>query len=255
MKKKTSLLILRIVVVCITLFIWYIFTLNQTTAQKLIFPGLKSIVLSLFNNFDTIFTYFYTTWYRVLAGLLIGAFIGLLVSLIITWSIVVENILDPFIEIIRPIPPIALTPFFILWFGLGDESQLSLIALGSFMVVVVTTVGSIKNVPPIYIRAAQSLGANDFYIYKTIIIPYIMPSLSSGLRIASGTAFGLTVAAEYLGAQGGLGFFIRNARTVLQTESILLAALLLGLQSLLTDQLIRFVFNKVTHWLPRKSEN
>jgi len=186
--------------------------------------------------------------------LLIGSTLGFFIGLLMTWNEFIEYLLDPYIETIRPIPPIALTPFFILWFGLGDLGQLLLVALGCFMVIIVTTVVSAKNVSPIYIRAAKSLGASKFKLYQTIIVPAIMPNIASAIRIAAATGFGLTVAAEYLGAQGGLGYMIRNARVTLETESILIAALILGLESLILDQLLRYTFNKLTAWLPKDNE-
>ncbi|MBK8820452.1 MAG: ABC transporter permease subunit [Saprospiraceae bacterium] len=85
-------------------------------------------------------------------------------------------------------------------------------------------------------------------IFTKQYFPGIMPAISSAIRVAAATGFGLTVAAEYLGAQGGLGFYIRNARVTLNTEAILLAALILGILSLLTDQLIRMAFRFINKW-------
>lgn len=253
--KVTNKMITSIIVVTIVFLIWYFFTLDQTPKEKLIFPGLSSLAKVLTNNFSSIMSFSFTTWYRVLVGLLIGSLVGFSVGLLMTWFRVIEYFLDPFIELIRPIPPIALTPFFILWFGLGDMGQLLLVSLGCFMVIVVTTVVAVRNTSPIYVRAAKSLGANSLQVYKTIFIPAIMPNIASAIRVASATGFGLTVAAEYLGAQGGLGYMIRNARVTLQTESILLAAILLGIESLITDQFLRIIFNRITQWVPKENSN
>jgi len=240
--------IISVFSIAILLLIWFLLTRNQTKTQELLFPGLEKMLFTFKNNYSNIINYSFITWYRVFVGLLIGIFSGLFFGILITWNKYVESIIDPIIEVIRPIPPIALTPFFILWFGLGDLGQLLLVALGCFMVIVVSTVNAIRNINIIFIRAAKSLGANSFDIYKTIYIPAIMPSLSSAIRVSSATGFGLTVAAEYLGAQGGLGFLIRNARVTLNTEVIMLAAILLGVLSLITDQLIRLIFKYITKW-------
>ncbi len=241
-------------VILLITFIWIILTRNQTSKQLLIFPSPDSLLSILFSQWREILVYSLTTWYRVLAGLAIGSFIGFLTGLVMTWNDWIEAMLDPIVELIRPIPPIALTPFFILWFGLGDLGQLLLISLGCFMVVIVTTVVSVKNVEPVYVRAAKSLGANDFDLYRTVFMPAIIPNLFSGVRVATATAFALTVAAEYLGAQGGLGFLIRNARTILQTNAILLAAIILGIESFLTDRLLRIIFRQLTKWTPKSNE-
>jgi len=251
MRRNKNKLLIEILFLIIVLILWHILTLKQTSQQKLLFPSFSTIFNTIIHNTGTILKYSIITWYRVLSGLIIGSFIGFILGLILTWSPLLFYIFDPIIEIIRPIPPIALTPFFILWFGLGDLGQLILIALGSFMVVVVNTIVSVNNVSPVYVQAAKSLGAKNFDLYKTIFIPAILPNLQSGIRVSSGTAFGLTIAAEYLGAQGGLGYLIRNARTTLQTEVILLAAIILGIMSLSTDKIIRIIFNHLTIWVPR----
>jgi ABC-type nitrate/sulfonate/bicarbonate transport system permease component len=117
------------------------------------------------------------------------------------------------------------------------------------MVVVVTTVNAVASVDVRLVRAAYSLGADSLTIYRAIVCQAIAPHLVAALRVASATGFGLTVAAEYLGAQGGLGFLIRNSRTTLNTESILLAIVLLGIESFIVDFTIRFWGKRNTAWL------
>ena len=240
--------IINFISIFILLVIWFLLTQDQSRNQALLFPSLSKMFTALIDNFNNIINYSFITLYRVIVGLVLGMIVGLFLGILITWNKYFEAIIDPIIEIIRPIPPIALTPFFILWFGLGNIGQLLLVALGCFMIIVISTVNAIRNVKIIYIRAAKSLGASDIDIYKTIYLPAIMPSLSSAVRVSAATGFGLTVAAEYLGAQGGLGFLIRNARVTLNTEVIMLAAILLGILSLLTDQIIRLVFSLITKW-------
>lgn len=194
-------------------------------------------------------TYSATTLLRVVAGLLSGAIGGVLLGLLMTRFRIVMSVFDPLIEALRPCPPIALIPFVILWFGLGTSGQIFIVGLGCFMVVVVTTINAVSSVNVQLIRAAYSLGADSLTVYRAIVCRAITPHLVSAIRIASATGFGLTVAAEYLGAQGGLGFLIRNARTTLNTESIMLAIILLGVESYLVDSVIRFWGRRSTAWL------
>lgn len=249
-KQAKEKIISTIIVIAILVIAWYLLTLNQNTKGALIFPSPKLLIITLNDQGQQILSYSLTTWYRVLLGLIIGTVCGLTAGILMTYSKIFYFILDPIIEIIRPIPPIALTPFFILWIGLGDGSQLLLISLGCFMIVTVSTFVGINNVSPVYIRAAKSLGANKRQLYKTVYIPAIIPGLLSGIRVALASSFALTVAAEYLGAQGGLGYLIRNARQVLHTETILLAAIILGIESLISDQLIRYLVKIITKWTP-----
>jgi ABC-type nitrate/sulfonate/bicarbonate transport system permease component len=231
--------------------LWYFFTLNQNQQQALKLPRPALLISTLHDNGKTILNYSYTTWYRVILGLLIGTITGMFAGILMTYKRIFYFILDPIIEIIRPIPPIALIPFFILWLGLGDTSQFLLIGLGCFMIITVSTFVGITNVSPVYVRAAMSLGASKRQLYKTVYIPAMTPGLLSGVRVALASAFALTVAAEYLGAQGGLGYLIRNSRVTLHTETIMLASIIIGLESLITDQLLRVAFKHITKWLPK----
>lgn len=238
--------------ILILLILWYFVT--PRFIDPLFLPSPSLVWESLVSLKNELPFYASITLFRVTTGFLLGSMIGLLIGLVMNWSKSISALLDPLIEVIRPLPPIVLIPFFIFWFGLGDLSQIVLIGLGCFMVMVVSTVVTARNVSPVYIRAARSMGASTFYIYRTCTLPAILPTLVSGLRVGAATGFGLTVAAEYLGAQGGLGYLIRNARTTLQTETILLAAILLGLESWGVDRLIRAIGFHFTRWVERTEQ-
>ena len=240
-----------LIAVLVVLALWVLVTRDQSTHERLVLPSPEALIEVAVTQWSSLLLFSLTTWYRVLIGVIIGAVVGLLLGLAMTWSLKVESVVDPFIELIRPVPPIALTPFFILWFGLGDFGQFLLVSLGCFMVIVVTTVVAVRSANPIYEKAARSLGATTSQVYQTVYLNAITPTLQSGLRVAAATGFGLTVAAEYLGAQGGLGYLIRNARVILQTEVILLAVVVLGIESILTDQVIRLIFRRLTRWAPQ----
>jgi ABC-type nitrate/sulfonate/bicarbonate transport system permease component len=245
-KRLTAVLVLGIAAL-----FWWLLTRQLDPHERLIYPAPAGVTRVLIAHWTNILEFAVTTWYRVLVGLFLGGLIGFATGLLMSASRTIEALLDPFIELLRPVPPIALTPFFILWFGLGDFGQLLLVGLGCFMVVVVSTVVAAKNIPPVLVMAATSLGASTKGLYRGVYIPAILPALMSAVRVAAATGFGLTVAAEYLGAQGGLGYLIRNARTTLETDSILLAAAILGLESLITDYSLRRLGRWLTRWLPR----
>ena len=114
-----------------------------------------------------------------------------------------------------------------------------MILLGTFMIMVVNTYEAVINVNPIYVRAAESLGADKFSIYRTVVVPAIMPSLAAGLRISSALSFTLVVASEFMGAQSGLGYMIMSARRTLTTETIFLGCLIFGIVSTIIDFGIR----------------
>jgi ABC-type nitrate/sulfonate/bicarbonate transport system permease component len=250
-KQRYNKFFASVLIIILLLIIWVLATHGQSSRADLFFPRPAMLLQELREQYGSILIFALTTWYRVIAGLLIGTISGTAAGILMSYSRWLYWLLDPLIELLRPVPPIALIPFFILWLGLGNSSQLLLISLGCFMIITVSVYVGIVNTPPIFVKAAMSLGANKVQLYRTVYIPAILPGLLSGIRVALASSFSLTVAAEYLGAQGGLGYLIRNARQILQTETILLAAIILGLQSLVTDQLIRWLFSRITKWVPK----
>lgn len=252
---KEKAIIYRIIGFCTIIFVFFVwYTISISIEKSIFLPGPKLVFSALYNNFSTILLFSLATLSRVIIGFLIGALLGIIAGLAMNRSYIFMAFLDPLIEAGRPIPPIALIPFFILWFGLGNISQILLIALGCFMIIVVNTAVAVGNVSPIFIRAASSLGAKPRDIYRTVVIPAITPHIISGIRIAIAMSFGITVAAEYLGAQGGLGYLIRNARTTLNTEVILLGIILLGLESWSLDRIIRIFGSYLTRWSEKSYE-
>lgn len=241
-----SYLLISLGTVLLLVALW--FALTPHVLPELVFPSPASVWSALKASQSTIGMSALYTLSRVLVGWGVGVTLGVLVGLLMTSSNVFFYVSNPLIEMVRPIPPIALIPFFITWFGIDNSGQLVLIALGGFMVMAVNTFVAIKNLPSIYIRAAAALGAPKRQIYRTVIIPAILPSLTSGLRIAAALAFGTAIAAEFMGAQSGLGFMIMVARRTLNTPSILLATIIIGLESLAFDLIIRAVMAYFTRW-------
>ncbi len=243
-----------IVVVAILLWIWQTTTNEFTGADALAFPSPSAVGAVFTDHWRTLLDASLLTSLRVVAGAGIGASVGVALGLACARFPLLFATLNPIIEVIRPIPPIALTPFFILWFGLGTEGQILLIAMGSFMIVFVTISGAIKNLDVIYERALFAMGGSRSDLPLAVWLPASLPEVGNSLRVAIATAFALTIAAEYLGAQGGLGFIIRNARTTLDTPSVLAAALLLGLLSYFVDLAVRAVVLRMTDWVPRSGD-
>ena len=232
---------------------WYLLTDDGfAVIRPLMFPSPSMVVDALLTlSPETVFKHIYMTTYRMIVGWSLGVVLGIGVGLVMSYSRVVRHVLDPLIESFRPVPVIALLPFFFLWFGIGEGGKIVMILLGTFMIMVVNTFEAVVNVNPIYLRAAESLGATKFAIYRTVIFPAILPSLTAGLRISSALSFTLVVASEFMGAQSGLGYMIMSARRTLSTETIFLGCLIFGLVSTAIDFVIRKAVNYLTRWSER----
>jgi ABC-type nitrate/sulfonate/bicarbonate transport system permease component len=164
------------------------------------------------------------------------------------WSRVVYNQVNPVMEILRPIPPLAWIPLSILWFGLGDEQNEFIIFLGMFFPILVNTIVGVKNIEPNLVRAARSLGAPERKVLWRIVLQGALPQIITGVRIGLGVGWMALVAAELVGANSGLGFLINDARSMLRTDIIAVGMLTIGIIGLVIDTAIRLLSRRLLPW-------
>ena len=164
------------------------------------------------------------------------------------WWRQVYSQVNPIMEILRPIPPLAWIPLSILWFGLGDEQNEFIIFLGMFFPILVNTIVGVKNIDPNLVRAARSLGASEHKVLIRIVLKGALPQIITGVRIGLGVGWMALVAAELVGASSGLGFLINDARSMLRTDTITVGMLTIGLIGLLIDTAIRVLSRRLLPW-------
>lgn len=163
------------------------------------------------------------------------------------WKIVDEQV-DPLMEILRPVPPLAWIPLSILWFGIGDIQNQFIIFLGIFFPILLNTIAGVKNIEPNLIRAAQCLGAGEWQILRRVVLKAALPQIVTGIRVGLGVGWMALVAAELVGASSGLGFLINDARTVLRTDIILVGMATIGIVGLVIDRCIRELMRRLLPW-------
>lgn len=202
----------------------------------------------LLNDITATLARVFTGW---VAGLLVGVGFGLWIS----FNRRVNYFFHPLIEAFRPVPTIALIPFILMWFGISEIGKFLLVSASVAAFMVVVTVESVRNVPPIFTRAAEALGASRRQIFRMIILPAILPELIGPLRAAAAGAYTLVVAAEFMGAQAGVGYRILEARRLFNTDVILLGVVLFGVMSFATDTLLRRLAFYVTRWSERQARS
>ena len=164
------------------------------------------------------------------------------------WWRIIYNQVNPIMEILRPIPPLAWIPLSILWFGIGDAQNEFIIFLGMFFPILINTIVGVKNVDPNLVRAARSLGAPERKVLSRIVLKGSLPQIITGVRIGLGVGWMALVAAELVGANSGLGFLINDARSMLRTDTIVVGMLTIGLVGLLIDTAIRVLGRKFLPW-------
>lgn len=186
-----------------------------------------------------------------LMGFVLGTLAGLILGLVMAYSRFTRDVFGGVLDFMRPVPIFALIPLFILWFGLGAAPQVAIIVLGTSLIIGVTTIEAIKNVPPVFIRAALVLGASRSTIYRTVIVPSIVPHLLGAVRVAAATSWGLSVAGEFIGAQVGLGYLMIVRQQYLDTSGVVLIVLIYCTLALLLDKLIVLAERPITRWSDR----
>jgi len=157
---------------------------------------------------------------RVLVGFAIGAGAAVLVGLAMGASPRLGAQLDPWIAALHPTPKIAVLPLVLVIFGIGEASKVSLAALGAFFPMLINTVAGVRQVSPIYFEVARSYGAGPWHLFTRVVLPGSMPLIMAGARISINVALMLTIAAELVAAQRGLGQVIWFAWQTLRIEQV-----------------------------------
>jgi ABC-type nitrate/sulfonate/bicarbonate transport system permease component len=164
------------------------------------------------------------------------------------WWKRVEAQVDPIVEMLRPVPPLAWIPLSILWFGVGDTQNEFIIFLGCFFPILVNTVAGVKGIEPNLVRAARCLGAGERQTLWRVVLRAALPQIITGIRVGLGVGWMALVAAELVGASSGLGFLINDARSVLRTDYVIVGMATIGIVGLLIDRVIRGVTRRLLPW-------
>ena len=173
--------------------------------------------------------------FRALSGFIIGGGLGLLLGLLTGAFRTAEIALDTTLQMIRNIPPLALIPLVILWFGIDETAKLFLISLGVFFAVYINTFHGIRSVDPALIEMGKSYGLSGWSLYREVILPGALSSILVGVRFALGFMWVILIVAETISAQAGIGYMTMNAREFLQTDVVLVGILLYALLGKLAD--------------------
>ncbi|MBC8364275.1 MAG: ABC transporter permease [Actinobacteria bacterium] len=185
---------------------------------------------------------------RVLKGLLIGTVIGIPVGFAMGLSRRLRGIFDPIVELFRPIPPLALLPLFIMWFGIGEQSKVNLLVWASVWVMIIAARAGVLGVGGSKVHAAYSLGANRWQILRYVILPNALPEVFTGVRVALGVSWGTLVAAELLGTEVGLGATIYIASRFFRMDIVVVNILVIGVIGVAMDIVMRVLEARLIPW-------
>ncbi|MBD9662114.1 taurine ABC transporter permease TauC [Pantoea sp. PNT03] len=185
---------------------------------------------------------------RMLVALFFAALIGIPVGIAMGLSPAIRGLLDPLIELYRPVPPLAYLPLMVIWFGIGETSKILLIYLAIFAPVTLSTLAGVKNAQQVRIRAAQALGASRWQLLRYVILPGALPEILTGLRIGLGVGWSTLVAAELIAATRGLGFMVQSAGEFLATDVVLAGIAVIALIAFGLELGLRALQRRLTPW-------
>jgi NitT/TauT family transport system permease protein len=185
---------------------------------------------------------------RGLEGFAIALALGVCGGIVVGSVTLLEKILAPVLLFFRNLSILALFPVFLLFFGIGEESKVAIVAWASFWPIFISTTSAVKGVERILINAARTLGAGKLYIFAHVVLPAAFPNIFPGIRLAASYAFTALVAAEYLGATEGLGIYIRASQERFEIPSMYAGILVLGLIGVAINLILTGVEQRVTRW-------
>ncbi len=185
---------------------------------------------------------------RVVQGFLLAAAVGIPLGLLIGWNRLVARLVDPSIQLLRPVPITAWLPFSIAVFGIYDASALFLIGLGAFYPIVVNTTHGVRDTNLLLLRAARMLGAGSATVLTKVVVPSALPSIFTGLRLGIGVAWTAVIVAEMIAVKSGLGYVLWDAYYVGRMDICIATMLSVGLLGFVSDRLLQALARVVLHW-------
>ena len=180
-----------------------------------------------------------TSLRRILIGFAIGVTAGVVLGSAMSASRVIRHLIDPVIEVLRPLPPLAFIPLFIIWFGIGELPKEVLIVIGVIPIMAVTTVAALDEVPEDLRLCARTLGASRLYTLARVQIRAALPGILTGMRISMAASWTSIVAAELIAATSGLGYLIMQAGDYLNTALVFSGILSIAILGLVLDACLR----------------
>ena len=182
---------------------------------------------------------------RVISAWILSAIVAIPLGLAMGRSERLEGLIDPVIELFRPISPLAWIPLAILWFGIGETGKIFIIFIATFFPILLNTVSGVKGVDPVLIRAGRVLGCeSDQALFRKVILPAAIPTIVVGLRISFGTGWAAIIAAELVAAQVGLGYLIADGMEILRSDLVLVGMVTIGILGVLIDAVFRVLNNR-----------
>ena len=232
--------------------VWYLLSIIPQTARG--FPNLLVTLEGLVTMIQrgVFWQDLSSSLISVFGGYALGFVIALPVAILMAWYVPVRNILEPWIQFIRNIPPLAYVPLIVICAGVGRRPQIIVITIACFLIMCVTIFQGVINVDETLIKAARVLGATDKDIFIRVIAPATLPFILTAIRLGASVALTTLIAAESTGAQAGLGMRIRSLNNTFESAPMLAYVIVIGIIGITMEKIIKLLERKLTGWQEKR---
>ena len=232
--------------------LWFFLSINEKTARS--FPFLPAILKALGTVIERgiLAEDFISSMISVLSGFALGFVTAVPVAFLMAWYLPVRNILEPWIQFIRNIPPLAYVPLVVIAVGVGRKPQIIVIWLATFLIMTVTIYQGVRNVDETLLKAARVLGAKDKDLFVKVVFPATTPFILTAVRLGVSVALTTLIAAESTGASAGMGMRIRSFSNSFEVAPMLLYIILIGIIGITSEKIIKTLERKLTGWQEKR---
>ena len=236
----------------VAMLFWYILSIIPSTSRS--FQNVVVVCQSIKTMIDrgVLGTDILSSLISVVAGYVLGFVIALPVAILMAWYKPVRYIIEPWIQFIRNIPPLAYVPLVVMAAGVGRKPQIIVIWIATFLIMTVTIYQGVRNIDNTLVKAARVLGAKDRDIFVKVIFPATTPFILTAVRLGISVALTTLIAAETTGATAGLGMRIRSLANSFETAGMLMYIIIIGIIGLVMEKIIKFLEGRLTGWQEKR---
>ena len=254
-RKALNLLLqggLRLLPWLVVILIWYLIPASGLVSAALV-PTPLQVLLKFWEQLTTnrLWLDMFMSLQRVTLGLACGITLAVPVGFLLGWYRPARTLIDPLVNFFRSLPPIALIPLVIVYFGIDELAKVVMLFYAAFFSGVIVMYEGIVQTNPLFIRVARTLGATDSEIFRRVIVPLALPHVLTALRVALGVSWATLVASELIAAQRGLGAVIQTASNYFQIDTIYAGIISIGLLALIMDRCLRAIASRLLQWQER----
>ena len=249
-RRKNRLLLLNAISVAFGLLLWWVLSLLDLSGL----PGPQTVMQRFYQLTanGSILVDIGASLRRVLLGFAIGTRLAIPVGFLMGWYGWARGLIEPYIQFFRTIPPLAIIPIAIVFLGIGEVPKVFVITLAAFLTSVISTFQGVITVDKVLINAARVLGANDFTVFRRVVVPASTPFILVGMRVGLGAAWATLVASELIAAQSGLGHRMQQAQVYYDLPTIFVGLILIGVLGMIMDRALLWADRRLTTWQERR---